>query len=145
MLFFAAVAAFCAAKLEVNIEGSDGPWAKNLPTYRFKNKLNTFLMGKNSLMTGYHVWLNTSFLVIPHFLFFAGVPWSLSLELRIIGIFLIGAALEDLFYFVINPAYGLGKFNSKDAYWHRWVGPLPMLYWVYFSLAFILLYLSYLV
>ena len=142
MLIFSVIAAFVVAKLEIQIEGKNG-WAEHLPTYKFSNPLSHLIMG-NTPMTGYHVWLNATFVTFIHFPFFVGLAWTLPLELRFFGIFFFGAVLEDFFWFIFNPRYGLRKFNAEHAPWHRWIGGLPMLYYIYLFLAIVLTYLSYL-
>ena len=96
-------------------------------------------------MTGYHLWLNATIITLIHSPFAVGLPWTLSLELKILGMFFLAAVFEDFFWFIFNPRYGLKKFNKEDAPWHRWVAGVPMLYYVFLSLAIVLTYLSYLV
>lgn len=142
MILFATLLAFMVAKLEIQIEGKEG-WANHLPTYRFKNWFSRIFLGEYE-MTGYHVWLNTTLITFAHFIFFAGVPWSIDMEFRILGVFFIGAALEDLFWFILNPEFGIRKFQRQHVPWFRWVGFLPALHIFYFSLAGVLIFLSYL-
>lgn len=54
------------------------------------------------------------------------------------GVF-VGGILEDFTWFVINPAFGIQKFNSTYATWLRWVNlgffELPDLYIISLFLA----------
>lgn len=69
-----------------------------------------------------------------------------GLESRIVGTlaiaYVIGSVVEDFFWFVVNPYYGLGKWNSTDATWPNWIkiGPfeLPLFYLISFAVTLIL-------
>jgi hypothetical protein len=50
--------------------------------------------------------------------------------------YLIGTVLEDFFWFVINPFYGIQKFNSQNAFW--------LLNWINIGVEIPLFYLRYL-
>lgn len=127
LLLFIFVLAFIVAKLEINIEGKDG-WAKNLPTWRIKNKLTDFFLNKSPL-TGYHLWLFTMIIFLLHFPFFMGVSWNVNIELVISAFFFLFLIIEDFLWFIINPDFGIKKFNPKNISWHkRWVGPIPANY-----------------
>ena len=53
----------------------------------------------------------------------------------------IGMMLEDFFWFVINPSFGLGKFNSTYATWLLWLKTdyfeIPFLYIICTAIAVI--------
>lgn len=140
MLLFAAIMAFCIAKLEINIEGKHG-WARDLPTYRFSNWLTRLFIGRTKA-TGYHVWLNATVFTFAQFPFFIGYPWSLKIELQIIAAILIGIVFEDLFWFLLNPAFGWKKFEKRNAPWHKWIGPVPAMYVILLGTSLLLLLLS---
>jgi hypothetical protein len=141
MLIFAIFGAFVVAKLEINIEGPDG-WAKNLPTWRIKNKYTKPFLGEVPL-TGYHLWLFLTVLTLLHFGFVIGIPWTLAMELKIVAMFFVSIVLEDFFWFVLNPHYGFRKFNKINAHWHtHWWGFLPTLYLKYFALIVLFLLIS---
>ena len=57
-------------------------------------------------------------LTIPLFLL---IPIVIKPEVKLFGTllggYLIGIALEDFFWFVVNPYYGIQKFNSHYAFW----------------------------
>jgi len=46
-------------------------------------------------------------------------------SLRLAGILLsalfLGCLVEDFLYFIVNPYFGLKKFNSKNVKWHFWL------------------------
>jgi hypothetical protein len=58
------------------------------------------------------------FMTVPLFLL---LPLIIKPEIKLFGTllggYLIGIALEDFFWFVINPYYGVQKFNSHYAFW----------------------------
>ena len=137
MFIFAIMMGLVIAKLEVNIEGKHG-WAKSLPTYRFSNWLTRFIIGRTE-MTGYHVWLITTIVLFLQFPFFVGYPWSLSLELQILGLLFVGAIVEDFFWFILNPSFGIRKFNKNHVPWHKWIGQVPAMYLIYAVAAALLL------
>lgn len=121
--------AFSWAKLEIAVEGKHG-YAEKLPCKRWqlKGALKKIAGGRPEL-TEYHVWM-----VIFLFLVFHLSHWFSNwnhwrLELLILGLFLIFFVLEDFFWFVLNPDYGLKKFNKEEIPWHvEWAGPIPRFY-----------------
>ena len=140
LFLFGLVATFALAKLEIHIEGKHG-WARKLPTWRVKNEFTRFLYGKTPF-TGYHMWLNIFLIIVSQFPFVIGVPWSISLELKILAMLLLGAVMEDFWWIVLNPSYGLKKFTKKHIHWHRWVGPLPAMYSTLLFISILLLNIS---
>lgn len=131
-ILFLALFSFFVAKAEINIEGKHG-WAKKLPTWRKKNKFTKLILG-NYPLTGYHFWMFSSFLLLFHFPFFLNSDWNISSEFRILAFFLFFALMEDFFWFIFNPFFGLKKFNKKNISWHRnWFGIIP---WSYLKLFF---------
>ncbi len=142
LFIFDFLIAFAVAKLEINIEGKNG-WAENLPTWKIQNKLTKLLWGEKPF-TGYHLWFDATMLVCLHFPFFVFPFWNLSLELILVGMFLVAVVLEDIFWFALNPYFGLKKFNKTDAHWHdSWLGPIPTLYFKLLIPAALLILLSY--
>ncbi|MCL5019180.1 MAG: hypothetical protein M1426_01710 [Patescibacteria group bacterium] len=138
-IIFAAVA---AAKLEIQIEGKDG-WAKNLPTWKISNRLTRLFLG-NYPFTGYHFWVIITVFLYLHFPFFLGLVWNISNELKVIAAVLLTAVLEDFLWFVFNPAFGIRRFNKKEALWHGpWLGPIPLVYLLLIFTATLFLSLSY--
>jgi hypothetical protein len=127
LVLFSLLMAFIMAKLEIEIEGKDG-WAAALPTWRVKNWFTRLLWGKQEF-TGYHFWVFWLIMVLLHFPFWIGLPWTLQLELQILGVFFLGVIFEDFFWFVLNPHYGIKKFTKQYAHWHKdWWGRVPSLY-----------------
>jgi hypothetical protein len=128
LMAFMVFLAIILALWEVQIEGKHG-WAANLPTWRVDKGWVLRLMGGRPL-TGYHVFLVVFTLSAVHLpLFF--VPWSGRLESLLIGFYGGMVLLEDFFWFVLNPHYGIRSFCKGEIWWHRsWWGPLPALYWV---------------
>lgn len=139
------IGAIIWAKLEIQIEGKDG-WAKNLPTWRKINRVTKIFLGGRPL-TGYHFWMWVFLFYAVHFLvciftsFFT--QWSLGKQLLLIGYLIIFAILEDFFWFVFNPAFGLKKFrgDNLDIWWYRkwWLG-IPSVYWLSIVAMVILFY-----
>ncbi len=39
----------------------------------------------------------------------------------LVSAFSLGFTLEDFVYFIVNPYFGLKKFNSKIAKWYPWI------------------------
>lgn len=137
IIIYVFFAALILAALEIQIEGKDG-WAAKLPTFRLKKK-----MGAKPI-TGYHLFIILFTLLIFHFpLFFT--DWSLRKESLLFGAYILMWTLEDFFWFILNPHYGLSKFhkNNKDIWWHQsWFAGLPTFYWFLFPLAVILIALG---
>lgn len=51
---------------------------------------------------------------------------------------------EDFLWFVLNPAYGLGRFTAADIPWHKhWLWLAPTDYWLYFGVLLAMLWLSW--
>lgn len=125
-IIFIILVAFFIAKLEIQIEGKDG-WAKSLPTWKVKNKL-TNLISEDYPFTGYHFWAFFTLITFIHLPFFIGTPWSLNLEIKLLSILFLITIIEDFLWFVLNPSFGIRKFNSKYAPWHKWIGPIPLTY-----------------
>lgn len=134
LFLFIIFASLTLAALEIQIEGKFG-WAAHLPTFRLKKKM------RGKPITGYHLFIILFTLIIFHFpLFFAS--WSLKKECLVLGIYIFMWTLEDFLWFVLNPHYGLHKFNknNKDIWWHQsWFVGLPTFYWFLFPLAVILI------
>lgn len=139
-LIYTVIAAAVWALWEIQIEGSQG-WASNLPTWRWINKWIKKLLGGRPL-TGYHFWMWIFLLILIHFTYFF-THWNWRKEALIIGFLFTLATLEDFFWFVFNPAYGIKKFrgDNLDIWWYRiwWLG-LPNVYWISLIIIIILFY-----
>ncbi|MDT8436249.1 MAG: hypothetical protein RRA92_05780 [Gemmatimonadota bacterium] len=133
-LFCAALllAAWLFARLEIEIEGSEG-WAASLPTWRKEVPWLAWLFGSRPL-TGYHLYAFLFIAVAVH-VPFAVIPaaWSAAAELQVLGFLVLFWVLEDFLWFVLNPAFGLRAFRPSRAWWHAdgWLGPLPRPYWIF--------------
>lgn len=128
LFIFSLLIAFLIAKLEINIEGKNG-WAKNLPTWRIKNKWTKIFMREYPL-TGYHLYLMLTVLSFLHFPFFFGTIWNLSKEFIILGLYSVIFLVEDFLWFVLNPEYGLKKFHKDHIEWHHhWIFNIPVMYY----------------
>jgi len=140
---FLIVISVIGALLEVQIEGKDG-WAGKLPTWRAKNKVISYIFGEYEL-TGYALYMNLFVMLLLHFPFILGVRWSSSFELKVLAFYLFFWLLEDFFWFVFNPHFGIKKFNKESIPWHRsWILGLPKSYYVFFVGGMISFALSYL-
>jgi len=135
--------AFFFANVEVQIEGGAG-WAESLPTWRIDQHwlLDIFWGGRP--MTGYHAWVFSFMFLALHFPFFAGLKWTWRNQLRIIAGLQLFWIIEDFIWFVINPAFGLAKFNAENIPWHiEWIWFMPTDYWTFTITAIVLLSISF--
>jgi hypothetical protein len=111
IVFVTEIVAFCfLAFAEAEVEGKYGGGGKNAKFFKF---------GPITVRRYHFYFLYVS---IPLFLFLSVIAAGFSWKL--VGILasgaLIGGIFEDFLWFVVNPNYGIKKFNSKDAYWLRW-------------------------
>jgi hypothetical protein len=130
--------AFFFANVEIQIEGSAG-WAANLPTWRIEHHwlLDIFWGGRP--MTGYHAWVFPFVTLFFHFPLLFLWHFSWRAEARVIACAQTFWIAEDFLWFVLNPAYGLEKFNPQNVPWHvHWLGPVPVDYWTFLGMALIL-------
>lgn len=136
------ILAVVLAVLEIQIEGEHG-WAKNLPTWRPKSDFwlakiyRKFMSGKD--LTGYHLAMFGFVFLIMHLPFFRGVEWSEINEWETLSLFFIFAITWDYLWFIFNPSYPLHKFKAEHIWWHKkWLGPLPLDYYLGILISFIL-------
>jgi hypothetical protein len=128
------------AKVELMTEGKMG-WGIKFPCWRINSKLIKLLIGKE--LTGYHFYMCIMFLLLFHspLLF---IPWSLSLECQLLGLYFWYWIVEDFFWFVESPHYGLRNFKKGRIFWHkRWIGAVPTSYVIGGIIGTILLLLGY--
>src|SRR5438132_1156416 len=127
LLIFDCLAAFAVAKLEIQIEGRFG-WAERLPTNRINNRLVQLILAAGQRpFTYYHLWLFLTILTFIHLPFFVFPNfWSVSNELFLLGNYMLAIGLEDFFWFIANPNFGIKKLTKQYAPWHRWIGPIPI-------------------
>jgi hypothetical protein len=132
--------AFCFAKVEIAIEGKDG-WAASLPTWRLPPThwvSRVFFAGRPA--TGYHVWLQL-FMLGGFHLAYLFAPMTLREELEILAFYMLFWVVEDFLWFVLNPAFGLAKFNKANIPWHpNWWLFAPSEYFI-FGVVGVALYL----
>lgn len=119
------VLAFFFANVEIQIEGAQG-WAVGLPTWRIEQHwlLDIFWGGRP--MTGYHAWVFSFMALFFHFpLVFAG-RWTPKLHARVVACIAYFWIVEDLLWFVLNPAFGWSKLDPEHVPWHfHWFMGLP--------------------
>lgn len=146
LIYFLALIAAAAvfAQLEIQIEGEAG-WATSLPTWRRENRWTRLLFGHRPL-TGYHLYIHLFVFLLLH------LPYALSLvfpslpaELRILSFIVLFWILEDFFWFVLNPGYGLKRFRRRDVWWHApsWWWIMPREYWIFTPIGIALYALSW--
>lgn len=143
MLAWVILLGFFFAQVEIQIEGPAG-WAASLPTWRIENHwlLDIFWGGRP--MTGYHAWVFPFVALFFHFPVFLFWQWSWRLEARIVACILLFWITEDFLWFVMNPAYGLARFDPAHIPWHKhWFSVAPTDYWASLGVAFLLLWVSY--
>lgn len=129
-LIFILITSASFALLEIQIEGSGG-WAENLPTWKIKNPFKK-IVGWSTLVDGYHMWMWVFTISMFHAPIFFGMPFTLGNELIIIESLLFFYFLEDFFWFVFNPSWGIKKFFTKEIPWHpNKILFLPQNYWLF--------------
>lgn len=69
----------------------------------------------------YHFWL--WYVVVPIFVFSPLLVAGFDTRLfgTLAAAYLLGGILEDFVYFLVNPHFGLKRWNSRDAKWMPWV------------------------
>ncbi|MFT5588871.1 MAG: hypothetical protein ACI9ZF_001042 [Bradyrhizobium sp.] len=131
------------AQTEIQIEGGAG-WGINLPTWRIEHHWLLDLFWGGRAMTGYHAWVFPFIILFFHFpLLFVG-HWSWRAEARVAACVMLFWISEDFLWFVLNPAFGLARFDPVNVTWHKhWAMGAPVDYWIFSVLALVLLRLSY--
>ena len=119
------------AQLEIQIEGDEG-WAASLPTWRINGPpIARFLFGGREI-TGYHIFAFGFMFAAFHLPIALTARASLRLEARILGSLMLFWIVEDVLWFAMNPAYGLGCLTPRHAPWHpHWVMGVPVDYLVF--------------
>ena len=124
------VLGFFFAKVEIQVEGSAG-WATSLPTWRIEQHILLTLFWGGRAMTGYHAWVFTFIALMFHLPLAMMGQWSWLLEGRVMACLMLFWVIEDLLWFVLNPDFGLARFNPSSAPWHKnWIFGAPIEYWV---------------
>lgn len=137
------VMAFFFANAEIQIEGGAG-WATSLPTWRIEKHWLLDIFWGGRAMTGYHAWV-FSFMALVFFLplaFNGRAGWrDAALALAGLTTFWI---VEDFLWFVINPAWGLARFQPELVTWHKhWALGAPVDYWIGMGVVALILYLRH--
>jgi len=99
------------ASIAVQSEGKDGS----------EKKLQT----KPFLGTSF-TWYRVLSITMTFLVSFEIVKYSWDLPFWIAATFLI----KDYMWFMINPNFGVSKFNKEDIPWHTWVFRLPLIHWI---------------
>ena len=139
-----ALVAWLFALVEIQIEGAHG-WAINLPTWRIQNRWTKIFLGAKPL-TGYHLYVLLFVLFAAHFPFTFGLAaFSWHLEARVVSFLIFFWVVEDFLWFVLNPAYGLRRFQAQHIWWHApsWWWIMPRDYWIFTPIAGFLYWWSY--
>ena len=132
------------ALAEIQIEGTHGGWAANLPTWRVQNRWTRLIYGAKPL-TGYHLYLQLFLLVVVHLPFGMGLtPFSWRGEACALSFFTLFWVLEDFLWFVFNPAFGVKRFKPEHIWWHApgWIWIMPRDYWIFIPVGLLLYWLS---
>lgn len=131
------------AETEIQIEGAAG-WAASLPTWRIEKHWLLDILWGGRAMTGYHAWVFPFIALFFHFpLLFAG-HWSWRAEARVAACIMLFWVTEDFLWFVLNPAFGIARFNPIDVTWHKhWALGVPTDYWVFSLFAAALFWFSW--
>ncbi|MDD4989126.1 MAG: hypothetical protein PHV42_01735 [Candidatus Pacebacteria bacterium] len=145
-IIFILIAGFLFAKVEIEIEGPYG-WAEKLPTWKLSKEhivSKVFFGGRPA--TGYHIWA-VSFLFFFIHIIYLFLPLSFAVELRLISLFILFWVVEDFFWFVFNPAFGLKNFRKDKIWWHKdnWWRIAPRDYFIFLPLGFFLYFASFFV
>jgi hypothetical protein len=143
LVLFVALLGFFFAMVEIQIEGAAG-WAGNLPTWRIERHwlLDVFWSGRP--LTGYHLWVFSFMALVFHLPVAIGGQWSKKLEARILATLMIFWIMEDFLWFVLNPAYGAGRFFRGEIEWHKHIIlGLPHDYWIFLILGALLTWYSF--
>ncbi|MFZ2959894.1 MAG: hypothetical protein WA705_23695 [Candidatus Ozemobacteraceae bacterium] len=143
LLVWVLLLAFFFAKVEIQIEGSAG-WAANLPTWRIEQHwlLDIFWGGRP--ITGYHAWVFSFMALVFHLGIFTVGTLTARLEARILGSLMLFWIIEDFFWFLLNPAFGIARFTPAFVPWHKhWAGPVPVDYITFTLVGVVLLIWSF--
>jgi len=112
---FIAIFAILFSMLEIEVEGKDGGWAKNIPTSQ----------SGIGIFTNYHIIMNIMIILVVSYSTFI-----LTNNIYIVIFFIISwFAIEDFCWFVLNPYFTIDKYTKKDIWWHSnqpWIYNVPM-------------------
>ena len=130
LLVWIVVLAVLFAQTEIQIEGARG-WAAGLPTWRITEApLLRALFGGREI-TGYHVFVFSFMAAVFHLPLFLNLRWSWRMEARVLGSLALFWIIEDVLWFMMNPAYGLARLTPTQAVWHpHWLLGVPVDYFI---------------
>jgi hypothetical protein len=130
------IIAVLLAYFEVQIEGPNG-WAGILPTWKIIDPRITWIFGGRPV-TGYHVSLNLLLLSFFHWPLLFN-KWTFVFEARTLSSFALLATIWDFLWFVINPNFGLSRYNGNNVWWFRhWFLGIPVDYYLGFLMAILI-------
>lgn len=112
---FIAIFAILFSMLEIEVEGKDGGWAKNIPTSQ----------SGIGIFTNYHIIMNIMIILVVSYSTFV-----LTNNIYIVLFYIISwFAIEDFCWFVLNPYFTINKYTKEDIWWHSnqtWIYNIPM-------------------
>ncbi|MFZ1987344.1 MAG: hypothetical protein WAU91_23245 [Desulfatitalea sp.] len=143
LLFWVGLLSLFFAQVEIQIEGTHG-WAAALPTWRVEKHILLDIFWGGRPMTGYHAWIFSFMALVFHLPVFVTGQWHWRLECRMIGCLMIFWIIEDLLWFLLNPAFGWSRFTPQYVPWHhRWVAGFPLDYVIFMAVGTVLVWISY--
>jgi hypothetical protein len=90
-----------------------------------------------------HAWVFPFIAMFFHFPLFFNGHFSWRAGFRVLACIMLFWIVEDFLWFVLNPAYGLARFEAAAIPWHtRWLWFAPVDYWVYSVVLIALLWIS---
>ena len=144
LLIYVFILGFFFAKVEIQIEGSEG-WAAGLPTWRIEQHWLLTLFWGGRAMTGYHAWLFPFIGLAFHLPVVMMGKWSWKIEARCVASVMLFWVAEDFLWFVLNPAFGLAHFDPAHVTWHpNWWCGAPVDYWLALLIGLVMLAYSFL-
>jgi len=112
---FITIFAILFSMLEIEVEGKDGGWAKNIPTSQ----------SGIGIFTNYHIIMNIMIILVVSY-----STLILTNNIYIILFYIISwFAIEDFCWFVLNPYFTIDKYTKEDIWWHSnqpWIYNMPM-------------------
>ncbi|MBU1446200.1 hypothetical protein KKD70_02980 [Patescibacteria group bacterium] len=125
-------------KLEVKYK-----FAKKIHNLRIKSRFTSFVFGGKEI-SGYFIFVMIGLFLFLHIPFLITASWSIGAESEIFAVLLLAGIFWDFLWVVLNPYYGVRKFNQKHLYWYEaWVAGIPVEYARTFGLAAMISLLDY--
>ncbi len=144
-LAFVGLLSVLFAQVEIQVEGPAG-WAANLPTWKVTPRewpiLEVVWAGRP--LTGYHFYVFAFMALVFHLPVAFGGRWGLTIEARCLGSIMVFWIVEDVLWFVMNPAFHMKDFKEGSVSWHpHWFLGLPADYWMFGAGGLALLLFSF--